>query len=79
MKCECPICMERMVEAKTLNCQHSFCKDCLNDTLSIEEGSIVSITCPNCRQITKLSFDKTLEDLKCEFGLKNDLDTLNQR
>ena len=46
VKCECAICLERMVDAKTLKCQHSFCKDCLDDVITIEEGNIVSISCP---------------------------------
>ena len=79
VKCECAICLERMVDAKTLKCQHSFCKDCLDDVITVEEGNIVSISCPVCRQPTRLSFGETLENLKCELGLRNDLDTFNQR
>ena len=68
-----------MIEAKTLECQHSFCKDCLNDTITIDEGDILSVSCPTCRGTTKLSFGKTLENLKCELGLRGDLDAFNEK
>lgn len=44
---ECMICMENAVEVVLPDCNHAFCKKCL------EEWTAVSKTCPMCRSITE--------------------------
>lgn len=46
--CECPVCLEILNNPRTLQCEHSICKECL-DNLVIFSGSFLSITCPTCQ------------------------------
>lgn len=39
----CPICMEKVQEQRTLPCGHVFCKDCINTWL------VSNNSCPVCR------------------------------
>ncbi|XP_021372282.1 uncharacterized protein LOC110462595 [Mizuhopecten yessoensis] len=53
---ECPICLERFQQPKSLPCLHSFCQDCLGTYITKEvSGKIASKTsfpCPVCRRRT---------------------------
>ncbi|OWF48440.1 Tripartite motif-containing protein 2 [Mizuhopecten yessoensis] len=53
---ECPICLERFQEPKSLPCHHSFCQDCLGTyitkELSEKMASATSFPCPVCRRMT---------------------------
>ncbi|XP_021340391.1 tripartite motif containing 13-like [Mizuhopecten yessoensis] len=55
---ECPICLERLQQPKSLPCLHSFCQDCLGTyitkELSGKMASSTSFTCPVCRRMTPL-------------------------
>lgn len=44
---ECMICMENAVEVVLPDCNHAFCRKCL------DEWTAVSKTCPMCRSITE--------------------------
>lgn len=44
---ECMICMENSVEVVLPDCNHAFCKKCL------DEWTAVSKTCPMCRSYTE--------------------------
>ncbi|OWF36619.1 E3 ubiquitin-protein ligase TRIM56 [Mizuhopecten yessoensis] len=50
---ECPICLERLRQPKTLPCLHCFCQDCLGiyitKELSGKMASATSFPCPVCR------------------------------
>ncbi|XP_021346755.1 tripartite motif-containing protein 3-like [Mizuhopecten yessoensis] len=52
---ECPICLERLRQPKTLPCLHCFCQDCLGTyitkELSGKMASATSFPCPICRGI----------------------------
>ncbi|XP_069105370.1 uncharacterized protein [Argopecten irradians] len=53
---DCPICLEQMLQPKSLPCLHSFCEDCLGTyivtDLSGEMAAATSFPCPVCRKIT---------------------------
>ena len=51
---ECPVCQEQFSDSnkpKVLQCQHTFCKSCLERWL--REHREGALTCPNCRQRTE--------------------------
>ncbi|OWF36535.1 Tripartite motif-containing protein 2 [Mizuhopecten yessoensis] len=52
---ECPICLERLHQPKSLPCLHSFCQDCLGTCITKEMSgqmaSATSFSCPVCRLI----------------------------
>ncbi|XP_069139052.1 uncharacterized protein [Argopecten irradians] len=53
---DCPICLEQMLQPKSLPCLHSFCEECLGTyivtDLSGEMAAATSFPCPVCRKIT---------------------------
>ena len=50
---ECSLCFELMQEPKQLSCTHTFCKDCLAKLYQCQRKTD-QISCPVCRQTTKL-------------------------
>ena len=50
---ECSLCFELMQEPKLLSCTHTFCKDCLAKLYQCQRKTD-QISCPMCRQTTKL-------------------------
>ncbi|OWF36620.1 E3 ubiquitin-protein ligase Midline-1-like [Mizuhopecten yessoensis] len=55
---ECPICLERLRQPKSLPCLHCFCQDCLGTyitkELSGKMASATSFPCPVCRGMATL-------------------------
>ncbi|XP_021377858.1 tripartite motif-containing protein 2-like [Mizuhopecten yessoensis] len=54
---ECPICLERFRQPKSLPCLHTFCQECL-ETFIVKElsgkmASATSFPCPVCRRMTQ--------------------------
>ncbi|XP_069131124.1 E3 ubiquitin-protein ligase TRIM56-like [Argopecten irradians] len=53
---ECPICLERLQQPKSLPCLHTFCQECLGTyitrELSEQRVSDTSFPCPICRKMT---------------------------
>ena len=47
---DCAICWDKFKEPKVLSCQHTFCRECLEE-LVIEAGTCVA-KCPVCRRTT---------------------------
>ena len=52
--CECPVCLEILNNPRTLQCEHSLCKECL-DNLVIFTECFLYVTCPTCQ------YQETLE------------------
>jgi len=50
----CAVCLEEFTEPKALQCLHTYCKECLVKLVR-KEGSDHVITCPACREDTKVS------------------------
>ncbi|CAF0889786.1 unnamed protein product [Rotaria sordida] len=49
---QCPICLDILHDPKVLDCQHTFCANCLkvhHESSSRRLGSSNSIVCPTCR------------------------------
>jgi len=47
----CIICLNALSDPKTLECRHSFCRDCINQWLSVANN------CPTCRRQAPGEFD----------------------
>ncbi|XP_071988197.1 uncharacterized protein [Engystomops pustulosus] len=46
---ECSICLSLYTDPVTLRCGHNFCRDCIDQVLSTQDGSRV-YSCPECRE-----------------------------
>ena len=55
---ECAICWDKFKEPKVLSCQHTFCRECLEE-LVIEAGTCVT-KCPVCRRTTLVRHVQTM-------------------
>ena len=51
---ECSLCFDLMKEPKLLSCAHTFCKDCLVQLYQCQIRRGDKISCPVCRQTTRL-------------------------
>ena len=73
---ECPVCQEQFSdsnEPKVLQCQHTFCKSCLEGWLrQHREGAL---TCPNCRERTECP-NNNIDSLPSNLTYKNLIDIL---
>lgn len=77
--CECAICLEIMENPRSLDCRHSFCKDCLETTVDFNENSEVVLKCPTCRKVTNLGKGQTVGTwTSVELSLKKYLDTIKR-
>ncbi|XP_057304227.1 uncharacterized protein LOC130641442 [Hydractinia symbiolongicarpus] len=47
--CQCPICLDVFKDPRTLNCQHTFCRRCLEGSCVENEAGLLSLCCPTCR------------------------------
>ena len=68
---ECPICLERIKKPKMLNCQHSFCSDCLKNIAQKHGTSSYSLECAVCGKKCKFEHLKKIPE---NLHLKNLLD-----
>ncbi|XP_021339613.1 transcription intermediary factor 1-beta-like, partial [Mizuhopecten yessoensis] len=69
---ECPICLERLRQPKSLPCLHSFCQDCLGTYIikpfSGKIALATSFPCPVCRRmVTPVNQAETKEDWAKQF------------
>lgn len=66
--CECCICMEQKNKTNIckLNCSHTFCMNCCNNTIQSKIQSIQDISCPLCRTEINTIYVKN-EESKNEF------------
>lgn len=73
---ECPVCQEQFSdnnEPKVLQCQHTFCKSCLEGWLRQHRGGTLS--CPNCRETTECP-NNDINCLPSNLTYKNLIDIL---
>ena len=53
---ECAICLETFVNLKSLQCNHTYCKSCLDEIAQFDEDGSVTIQCPKaCPENTHIS------------------------
>ena len=67
----CSICLERYNEPKFLSCLHTFCCQCLHNITN--QKPCEYITCPTCREDTKIP-ENGLGELKTNFFVNSMLD-----
>ena len=76
--CQCAICCEIMTDPKTLQCEHSFCKECLEECVEFDDNSVLPfITCPICRVKNNLGVGGTVSALNAQLFLRQCFDQLN--
>ena len=51
-KLNCPICLDTYTNPKQLQCHHVFCQECLANMVNQGLWGQLTLTCPNCRQVT---------------------------
>ncbi|XP_033635105.1 transcription intermediary factor 1-beta-like [Asterias rubens] len=84
---ECPICLNRLIDPKILDCQHSFCLKCLQELVDKQDPEKAIIICPVCREKTSIPDKGVSALLNCFFlssliddvsnleGLKEDINS----
>ena len=63
---QCAVCLVTLTDPKQLQCHHIYCKECLGGLTKTDEQGKVSVTCPNCREVTPI----TDSDLQAAFQIK---------
>ena len=48
----CSICLDTYTNPKQLQCHHVYCQQCLVRLVIRDQQGQLSLTCPNCRQVT---------------------------
>ena len=76
---DCAICLETVETPKRLDCNHYFCKHCLDQLLKFNRDGSCTIECPKkCATITNIAKDKTTNDLATDYMINGILDTIAQ-
>lgn len=75
LSCMCSVCREIWEQPKTLQCKHTYCKECIEDGIEFEETGRPMLTCPECRHITVLGVGEVVGNLQCQ---QRDLDLLQR-
>ena len=63
-KIKCKICNQQITNPRTLQCDHSFCKECLEDKIIFSKNAVNKILCPVCKSDHLLQDGETVSDLK---------------
>ena len=72
---ECRICLCLLDNPKGLQCQHSYCKDCLDDLLRFEPDGSATFSCVmKCEGEVFIDNKSTTNDLSAPYQLKGILD-----
>lgn len=77
---DCSICLDQLQNPKTLQCQHSFCKDCLDGVLKFNENGSATLQCPmKCYDVKVLTESETTNNLTANYHMKKTLDVIKQK
>ena len=75
--CECAICYEQLSNPRTLSCEHSFCKECLEDLIpGFKEDGSAEFVCPTCQKEHVLGAGETVHSLQTSLLLKQIIDSI---
>ena len=76
---ECPICMERIKEPRSLPCFHNFCKTCLDKYVEgLRDGkNIETFPCPTCRSEFTLKSNENVEGMAGNYFIRNMLEVMS--
>ena len=75
--CECAICLEIFVDPKCLQCEHHFCRSCLEGLVRGENDKHF-ITCPLCKAVHLFGSGATVKSLKCQLSVKQLVDAFGR-
>ena len=76
---DCAICLETVETPKRLDCNHYFCKHCLDQLLKFNRDGSCTIECPKkCATITNIANYETTNDLATDYMINGILDTIAQ-
>ena len=77
--CQCGICLDILKDPKTLNCEHTFCRECLEPACTQNNIGLISLFCPSCRARQPLVYQKTdLQHINTSLVIKQVLDVLRE-
>ena len=72
---ECRICLCLLDDPKGLQCQHSYCKDCLDDLLKFQPDGSATFSCVmKCEGVVTIDAKCTTNELSAPYQLKGILD-----
>lgn len=79
---DCQICAypfdKELKVPRILQCGHTFCQDCLNELRQMAHGqSMMSIQCPNCRQVEQVASLNSLPENEYVFMKEPQMFTMN--
>ena len=50
----CVVCAEEYKNPTLLQCMHTFCSGCINKLVQVQQDGTKTVSCPNCRFVTKV-------------------------
>ena len=66
----CMVCFEPFKAPKVLQCQHTFCEECLSSWNGKGGGGQKGISCPTCRKRTPLPNENNIAGLPSDFKVR---------
>ena len=75
---ECPICMDRINDPRSLPCFHNFCKVCLEKYVEgLRDGkNVETFPCPTCRSEFPLKSNENVEGMAGNYFIRNMLEVV---
>ena len=73
----CSICLDTYTNPKLLQCFHVYCKECLVRLVVRDQRGKLSLTCPNCRQVTPVP-DTGVSGLQSAFHINHLLEIVEE-
>ena len=73
----CSICLDTYTNPKLLQCFHVYCKECLVRLVARDQLGKLSLTCPNCRQVTPVP-DTGVSGLQSAFHINHLLEIVEE-
>lgn len=67
----CAVCFDTYTDPKQLQCNHIFCQKCLVRLLDRDKTGQLTISCPNCRQVTPISASSGVAGLQAAFHINH--------